>query len=412
MGTHIIDWVCLLLRWTHVITAIAWIGASFYFVWLDNNLQPPAEPDTKSRGVDGELWAVHGGGFYNPQKYVLAPKALPKNLHWFYWESYTTWMTGFALFVTLYLTNASVYLIDPSIRVMSPSVAVGMALAYLVMGWVAYDSLCRLFGSNGKLLGAFVALYVALATYCACHVFSGRAAFLLTGAMMATMMSANVLVWIIPGQKRVVAALRSGNVPNPMDGKRGKQRSVHNTYFTLPVLLAMLSNHYNFLYGHKHNWLVLLTLMAAGVAVRQFFLLRHKGEIRYAYPAAGAALVAAVIVATAPVSVASTGDGPSAETSNPHGAEGRPSAKDLVTMHEVREVLAQRCFQCHSTNPTLMSSPPKQLKFDADTTIQANAPLIYQHVVQQKSMPLGNLTKMTEDERTLIAMWFEGQSHP
>lgn len=239
MEGYILDWANMLLRWLHVITAIAWIGSSFYFVWLDNSLTRPNASDLKEKGVDGELWAVHGGGFYNPQKYLTAPKTLPENLHWFYWESYSTWMSGFALLVVLYLFNASTFLIDKNVYDMSPGAAVGFAVSYLVIGWVVYDSICRFFGKSDRTVGILVALYVAVAAFVACHVFSGRAAFLLTGAMIATIMSANVLFWIIPGQRKVVAALKAGQPVDPIHGKRGKQRSVHNTYFTLPVLFEI-----------------------------------------------------------------------------------------------------------------------------------------------------------------------------
>ncbi|EHP44097.1 hypothetical protein OR16_05452 [Cupriavidus basilensis OR16] len=300
MEGYILDWANLLLRWVHVITAIAWIGSSFYFVWLDNSLTRPDDPDLQEKGVGGELWAVHGGGFYNPQKYLSAPKTLPENLHWFYWESYSTWMTGFGLLVVLYLFNASTFLIDKNVMDMSPGAAIGFALSYLGVGWLVYDCICRVFGKSDRTVGILVAIYVALAAFVACHVFSGRAAFLLTGAMIATIMSANVLVWIIPGQRKVVAALRAGEV-DPVHGKNAKQRSVHNTYFTLPVLFAMLSNHYSMTYSYKYNWAVLVLVMLAGVLIRQFFILKHKGKINIAWPAAGVAVLAVVAVMIAPV---------------------------------------------------------------------------------------------------------------
>jgi uncharacterized membrane protein len=400
MHSHLVEWVALLLRWTHVITAIAWIGASFYFVWLDNHLVRPSSDELKTKGVDGELWAVHGGGFYNPQKYMVAPAKLPENLHWFYWESYSTWMSGFALLVVVYLSNAEVYLVDPSVRALSSGTAIGLALGYLGLGWAVYDAVCRTLGKYERLVGAAVSAYVTLATYAACQVFSGRGAFLLTGAMMATIMSANVFFWIIPGQRRVVQALRQGQAPDPMDGKRGKQRSVHNTYFTLPVLLAMLSNHYSFLYAHRYNWLVLLGLMGVGVLVREFFLLRHKGVFRWSLLLGAVALIGAVIGLTLP------------RQGSPTSASSRTTGS-AVSLAELKPTLALRCYGCHSANPTLMSAAPKGLLLDHDPTVVANASLIYQQVVLQRIMPLGNLTQITEEERSLFARWFEGlQDHP
>ncbi|MGO4279516.1 urate hydroxylase PuuD [Cupriavidus sp. RAF20_2] len=396
MEGYILDWANMLLRWVHVITAIAWIGSSFYFVWLDNSLTPPGDPALKEKGVGGELWAVHGGGFYNPQKYMTAPKALPENLHWFYWESYSTWMTGFGLLVVLYLFNASTYLIDKNVFDMSPGAAVGFAVSYLIIGWVVYDSICRLFGKSDRLVGILVAVFVGVAAYAACHIFSGRAAFLLTGAMIATIMSGNVLIWIIPGQRKVVAALKAGQPVDPIHGKRGKQRSVHNTYFTLPVLFAMLSNHYSMTYAHKQNWLVLILIMLAGVLIRQFFILKHKGKINVAWPAAGVALLGVVAVMIAPQprpQVASNAAG---------------DAANAVSFAKVQEIVNARCVQCHAEAPKMMPTAAKGIKLDTVDEIKAHAQLIYQQAVQQKAMPLGNVTQITEDERALLGQWFEG----
>ena len=251
MEAYLLEWGNLLLRWLHVIAAIAWIGESFHFVATDNRLYKPTDPDLVAKGVGGVSGAVHGGGFYHFNKYLVAPKNLPEHLHWSYWQSYTTWLSGFALLTVLYFLNASSFLVDPRVFDWSPAAAVGGALAYLVIGWVVYDGICRLVGRDkdgnvgGDLkVGVLVFVYVCVAAWVACRLFPGRAAFLLTGAMLATMMSANVAMVIIPGQRKVVAALRAGQTPDPNHGRRGKQRSVHNTYVTLPVIVAMLSNHY------------------------------------------------------------------------------------------------------------------------------------------------------------------------
>jgi uncharacterized membrane protein len=397
MEGYILDWANLLLRWVHVITAIAWIGSSFYFVWLDNSLTRPTDPDLQEKGVGGELWAVHGGGFYNPRKYLTAPKTLPENLHWFYWESYSTWMTGFGLLVVLYLFNASTFLIDKNVYDMSPGAAVGLALSYLAAGWVVYDVICRVFGKSDKTVGVLVAIYVAVAAYVACHLFSGRAAFLLTGAMIATIMSANVLVWIIPGQRKVVAALRAGQPVDPVHGKNAKQRSVHNTYFTLPVLFAMLSNHYSMTYSYKYNWAALILIMLAGVLIRQFFILKHKGKINVAWPAAGVAVLAVVAVLIAPQPRPAVAK-----------AEGGDAAAATVSFAKVQEVLNARCVQCHAAQPKMMPTAAKGIKLDTAEDIKAHAQLIYQQAVQQKAMPLGNVTQITDDERALLGQWFEG----
>ncbi|NOV25736.1 hypothetical protein E5S69_19720 [Cupriavidus necator] len=398
MEGYILDWANMLLRWVHVITAIAWIGSSFYFVWLDNSLTKPSAPDLKDKGVDGELWAVHGGGFYNPQKYLTAPKSLPENLHWFYWESYSTWMSGFALLVVLYLFNASTFLIDKNVFDMSPGAAVGFAVSYLLIGWIVYDSICRLFNKNDRLVGILVAIYIAAAAYVACHIFSGRAAFLLTGAMIATIMSANVLAWIIPGQRKVVAALKAGQPVDPIHGKRGKQRSVHNTYFTLPVLFAMLSNHYSMTYAHKYNWVVLILIMLSGVLIRQFFILKHKGKINVLWPAAGVAALAVVAVMIAPQ--------PRPAVAKAEGADA--AAATSVSFAKVQEVMNARCVQCHAEQPKMMPTAAKGIKLDTAEDIKSHAQLIYQQAVQQKAMPLGNVTQITDDERALLGQWFEG----
>ncbi|KAA0179727.1 urate hydroxylase PuuD [Cupriavidus cauae] len=395
MEGYILDWANLLLRWAHVITAIAWIGSSFYFVWLDNSLQKPVDPDLVDKGVGGELWAVHGGGFYNPQKYLTAPKKLPENLHWFYWESYSTWMTGFALLVVLYLFNASTFLIDKNVYDMSPGAAVGLAVAYLLVGWVVYDCICRVFGKNDRVVGILVALYVVLAAYVACHLFSGRAAFLLTGAMIATIMSANVLVWIIPGQRKTVAAMREGKPVDPIHGKNAKQRSVHNTYFTLPVLFAMLSNHYSMTYAHKYNWVVLVLIMLAGVLIRQFFILKHKGKINVLWPAAGVAALGVVAVMIAP------------QPRQPVAAQPDGATATKVSFAKVQEIMNARCVQCHAEAPKMMPTAAKGIKLDTADEIKAHAQLIYQQAVQQKAMPLGNVTQITDDERALLGQWFE-----
>jgi uncharacterized membrane protein len=412
MEAYLLDWGNLLLRWVHVITAIAWVGSSFYFVFLDNNLLKPTSPDLIEKGVDGAMWAVHGGGFYNPQKYMVAPKKIHSHLHWFYWESYSTWISGFALFTLLYLWNASTFLIDKSRMNWSPPEAVAVALSFLVVFWFIYDQISRRFGfrKNGEAwVAALLIPVIALACWLACQWFAGRAAFLLVGAMIATAMSANVFFWIIPGQRKVVAAMTSGTkLPAQelaMYGKRGKQRSVHNTYFTLPVLFAMLSNHYSFLYTHAQSWLVLLAMMLAGAMIRQFFVQRHgykHGRASHPWPwaAVGVVIILAVIVLMRPL----------AETSAAAAATPGTAETGVVTPHTtptklmtVQRIVTERCVQCHGEQVQM-----KNLRLDSLSQIQAQAQNIYQQVVVTKQMPMNNATGITPGERAVIKDWFEG----
>ena len=396
METYLLDWANLLLRWTHVIVAIAWIGSSFYFVFLDSSLTRPEAPDLKAKGVDGELWAVHGGGFYHPQKYLVAPKTLPEHLHWFYWESYSTWLTGFALFTVLYLFNAGSFLVDKSVFDWSPAAAIGASLGFLAAFWIFYDLICRWVGEkNGKvggdaIVGALVFVFIAAASYLACQLFAGRAAFLLVGAMIATAMSANVFVWIIPGQRKVIAQMKAGQPVDPIHGQRAKQRSVHNTYFTLPVLVAMLSNHYGWLYQGAHNWLVLVLLMTAGALIRHSFVARHKALVQgkrvpWEYAAGGTALIAGLAVWLAPAPQ------PTA-----------PPAPEKVSMAEVRSVVEQRCVPCHNAQVQ-----QKNVALHTPELIKQHAQAVYQQAVVLKLMPMNNATQITDAERALIRRWFE-----
>jgi uncharacterized membrane protein len=409
MEAYLLDWVNLLVRWVHVITAIAWIGSSFYFVFLDNNLVKPTSPDLLEKGVDGAMWAVHGGGFYNPQKYMVAPQKIHTKLHWFYWESYSTWLSGFALFTVLYLYNASTYLIDKSLMDWQPSVAIAVALGFLIVFGLLYDVICMLVGfrKHGELIvGALVLCLVALMSYLACRWFAGRAAFLLVGASIATAMSANVFLWIIPGQKKVVAAMHSGTkLPAKalaIYGKRGKQRSVHNTYFTLPVLFAMLSNHYSFMTTHAHNWLVLFLMMLGGALIRQYFVQRHSwhhGRASNPLPwaVAGVVVLAAVIVWLRPVAQDATKKiAPNVQTA---GTTGTNSASKQYA--ELQKVLEQRCMMCHNAQMQM-----KNVRLDSPEAVKLHAQNIYQQVVVTKQMPMNNATGITDAERAVIAQWF------
>jgi uncharacterized membrane protein len=395
MDAYLLDWINLLLRWAHVITAIAWIGSSFYFVLLDNSLSRPEHEDLKAKGVDGEMWAVHGGGFYHSNKYMLAPRwrALPDNLHWSYWESYSTWLTGFALFTVLYLFNAGSFLIDKTVFDWSPAAAIAASLGFLVAFWFVYDAICRVFGQrkNGDLIVSVgVTAFVVFASWLACQLFAGRAAFLLVGAMLATAMSANVFVWIIPGQRKVIAQLRAGHAPDAIHGQRGKQRSVHNTYFTLPVIVAMLSNHYGWLYQGKHNWIVLVLLMLAGALIRHSFVARHKAHVEHRRAPWEHAVVGTLVLVGCAIWLAP----PPTSTS--------AAAPKAVGYAEVRAVIDQRCAICHNAQVQ-----QKNVALHTPELLKQHAQSVYQQVAVLKLMPLNNATQITDEERALIKRWFD-----
>jgi uncharacterized membrane protein len=397
MEAYLLDWANLLLRWAHVITAIAWIGSSFYFVLLDNSLTPPQEPDLKAKGIDGENWAVHGGGFYHANKYMVAPKwrPLPDNLHWSYWESYSTWLTGFALFTVLYLFNAGSFLVDKSVYDWSAGTAIVAALGFLAAFWFIYDAICRTLGQrqNGDIVvGVLVFVFIVFASWLACQLFAGRAAFLLVGAMIATAMSANVFFWIIPGQRTVVAQLRAGETPDPIHGQRGKQRSVHNTYFTLPVIVAMLSNHYGWLYQGKNNWFVLVLLMLAGALIRHSFVARHKAHVQHKrapweHAIVGTAALVGMAFWLAPP---------------PQSAQAKAAAAKPVAFAEVQALVSAKCTMCHNEQVQ-----QKNVALHTPELIKQHAQTVYQQVSVLKLMPLNNATQVTDDERALIKRWFE-----
>jgi uncharacterized membrane protein len=397
MLSYGIEWLNLLVRWLHLIVGIAWIGASFYFVWLDNSIRPPkAGSDLAQRGVSGELWAVHGGGFYNPQKYLVAPKELPMELHWFKWEAYATWLSGFAMLFIVYYFNASAMMIDKSVADLSPWQAIGIGLGTLAIGWAAYDALCRSpLGKHEGLLAIVMYGLIVFAAYLLSTLLSGRAAYIHVGAMIGTIMVGNVLMVIIPGQRKLVEAMKLGNSPDPIHGQRAKQRSVHNNYFTLPVLFIMISNHYAMTYNHAYNWLVLAAIMAAGALIRHFFNLKHKGRIVWGYPAAGGLLLLAVAIAIAPKPIVRV------KTTAANTAE--PS---FVT---VQAVINRRCVSCHSDHPTQPGFPvaPAGMMLQTAELIHKNAARVYLQAVQLKAMPLGNLTGITDEERATIGAWYE-----
>ncbi|HUR57276.1 MAG TPA: urate hydroxylase PuuD [Opitutaceae bacterium] len=394
MDAHLMDFLSLLVRWLHIIAGIAWIGASFYFIWLDNSIEPPpAGSENAKKGVSGELWAVHGGGFYNPQKYAVAPATLPATLHWFKWEAYTTWLSGTALLVIVYWLKAQTMMIDPTVAALTPWQAIGIGAGSMVGAWLIYDGLCRSpLGRNDALLGVIVFGLVALLAFGLGRAFGGRAAFMHVGTAIGTIMVANVFFVIIPGQKKMVDAMRAGGLPDPIHGLRGKQRSVHNNYFTLPVLFIMISNHYASTYSHKHAWAILVLISAAGVAIRHFFNRRHKGVLAWQYPALGGVLLGVAAWWTLP------------------RLPPLPPVEGAVTFDRVRAIVGQRCIGCHSPTPSFpgLPQPPAGVVLHTPDNLTRNSQRIFQQVVATRTMPLGNITQMTDQERAVVAAWIAG----
>jgi len=389
IDVYLADWLSLILRWAHIITGIAWIGSSFYFIWLDARLNvPPRDPENPD--VAGDLWAVHGGGFYHAQKYKVAPAQLPEPLHWFKWEAYFTWMTGLALFIVVYYLNAEAMLIDPAVLPLSPAEAAILSVALLLAGWLLYDGLCRLnLGSTTfAVLGTVLLLILCWGVS---HVYTGRGAYMQIGAMLGTIMAANVFFIIIPSQKQLVAAKLRREQPDARLGARAKQRSVHNNYLTLPVVFTMLSTHFAFTYAHAYNWLVLFVIFAAGMLVRHYFNLRNQGRNVVALPIA--ALVIGVVLAWA------------IAPRKPMAASGATAA---ASFDDVHQIIAARCVTCHSAHPTHPTAPVAAagVMFDTPRDILVRAPRIFERVVVTQTMPLANLTQMTPEERATIATWY------
>ncbi|NNF17717.1 MAG: urate hydroxylase PuuD [Gammaproteobacteria bacterium] len=397
MSAYIVDWMSLLIRWLHVITGIAWIGASFYFVWLDNHLKPVAADVAKRRGVHGDLWAVHGGGFYHSEKFLLGPqdRELPAQLHWFKWEAYWTWISGMLLLGLVYWYGATSFLIDSSVAALSPVAGIAISVAVIALGWLIYDAVCRTI-THELALGAIIVVFVLFLDWLLFQLFSARAAFIHVGAVLGTIMVANVLFVIIPGQQQMVAAIRAGKPPDPRPGIQGKQRSVHNTYFTLPVLFIMISSHYPMTYGHSYGWLVLAGILCAGVLIRVYFVQRHTGKNRPVLFIAGLLLLAVIAVVIRPASL-----------------QERTGVAELdpVTTADIVPVIQQHCTSCHSerTTDVVFLAAPMGVMFDTVDQIEALAPKIYQRTVVSKDMPLANNTSMTEDERALIGAWYAGR---
>jgi uncharacterized membrane protein len=387
------DWLDFLFRWLHVIAGIVWIGSSFYFIALDNHLTEPKDERDAAEGVGGEAWEIHGGGFYVVRKYRVAPPVLPERLHWFKWEAYTTWLSGFALLIVVYYVNADTYLVDKTVADISTTTAIAASVALLAVAWLVYDGLCRLLAQRPVVLAAtFVALLTA-AAYGISELFGGRALWIQVGAMLGTIMVANVFFVIIPAHRELVRAKEAGREPDPAAGVRGKQRSVHNNYLTLPVVLTMISNHFPVQYSRSNSWLVLVALMATGAWVRHFFNLRHQGKTAWPIPVTAALAVTGIALAIRP----------------DDGSAPAVGGTAVVPFAQVRQIVQRRCVECHSANPTNpdFSVAPKGIELDSPEKIARQADAIEEQAVTTKAMPLGNVTGMTQRERDLLGRWID-----
>ena len=386
------EWLSFAVRWLHVIAAVAWIGSSFYFIALDLSLKTH---ERLPEGVGGDTWQVHGGGFYHLQKYVVAPAAMPERLTWFKWESYATWLSGFAMLGVVYYAGAELYLIDLGVLELEPWQAILVSLGALALGWAVYDGLCRAFVTNDQLAFAILFAFFIALTWGFTQVFSGRGAFVHAGAVIATIMTANVFMIIIPGQKRIVAALRAGEAPDPALGERAKQRSTHNNYLTLPVIFLMLSVHYPLAFATRWNWVIVALVLVIGVVIRHFFNNLHAGKLRpwWTWAAAAAAFCVIVWLPTYP----------------PHPSKRNEASQAAADFEAVREIVEVRCALCHAAEPGWegMATAPKGVHLESDGDIRRQARDIYLQAARSHAMPPGNITDISALERRQLAQWYE-----
>jgi len=418
---HFTEWLNLGIRWIHMITGIAWIGASFYFVWLENNLNR----SNPREGLSGDLWAIHGGGIYHLEKYKLAPPKMPENLHWFKWEAYFTWLSGVALLLVVYYLNPSLYLIKPGVE-LAPAMGIAIGLGSMLAGYVIYHFLCDSpLGKRPALLGAVLFVLIIAAAYGFSLIFSGRAAYIHVGAIIGTIMVGNVFFTIMPAQRALVKAIETNTTPDPLLPAKGLLRSRHNNYFTLPVLFIMISNHFPSTYGSQYNWLILAGIAILAVLVRHYFNTRHDsnkfvwtlpaaalGMICLAYVTSPASRAPAAIPVAAVEQPASTNTA-QVEASNeatptePVSSEAAAPAAGNADFAKVESVIHERCTVCHSVTPSspMFSAPPAGFMLDTPEQMKAQAAKIHAQTVASQIMPLGNITQMTQDERDLIGSW-------
>jgi uncharacterized membrane protein len=384
------EWLSLVLRWLHVVAGIAWIGSSFYFIHLDLSLR---HRSALPAGVQGDAWQVHGGGFYHMVKYLIAPARMPDELTWFKWEAYTTWLSGFALLVIVYYLGADLYLIDRSVLMLTPPMAAAIAFASLLLAWLIYEALCRsVLGRHEIALALTGYVFLVALTYAFTHVFSGRGAFTQIGALIGTIMVANVFVIVIPNQKKTVAALLAGKEPDPVWGAEAKQRSVHNNYLTLPVVFLMIANHYPLMFATRFNWLIVAIVLAIGPVIRHFFNSRHEGK---GSPWWTWGVAAAGMAAVAWLSAAGPRD------------TGNAARADKVDIRAAHNAVLARCSMCHMSEPVWpgVHAPPKGVLLDSAENIARHAHLIEINAVRSSAMPPGNITEMTPQERQILAAW-------
>jgi uncharacterized membrane protein len=390
-------WEEAFLRWLHVIAGIAWIGTSFYFIQLDYSLK---RREGLPEGAYGEAWQVHGGGFYNMVKYLVAPVRLPAELIWFKWEAYATWISGFALVVAIYYGHASLYLIDPAVLDISPATGIAISVAGLILGWVVYDGLCRSpLGRNATVLAAAGFVFLVLLALVFSRVFSARGAFMQMGALIGTIMAANVLMIIIPGQRKVVADLVAGRTPDPIHGQRGKQRSTHNNYLTLPVIFVMISNHYPLAYATRWSWMILALVIVMGAVIRHFYNTRHQGLPSPWWTWGVATACAALVIWLSALGPA----GPPRR----HTEAAEPPAVTAVTFAQVEDIVVSRCSMCHAAEPVWLGihRPPRGVVLDTPVSIAAHAREIAVSAAWSSAMPPSNVTDLTPEERRLLAAW-------
>ncbi|MBA1200908.1 urate hydroxylase PuuD [Pseudomonas capeferrum] len=431
MEAHLLEWLNLSVRWVHLITGVAWIGASFYFVWLENNLNRANPGD----GLSGDLWAIHGGGIYHLEKYKLAPPKMPDNLHWFKWEAYFTWMSGVALLCVVFYWNPVLYLLAPGSSLSGPE-GVAIGIGSLIAGWFIYDLLCDSpLGKRPILLGGVLFVLIIAACYGFSQIFSGRGAYLHTGAIMGTIMVGNVFRIIMPAQRQLVAAIEKNVTPDPLLPAKGLLRSRHNNYFTLPVLFIMISNHFPSTYGSQYNWLILAGIAVAAVLIRHYFNTRHDSA-KYAWtlPVGALAMICLAYV-TGPKPMSTAPEQAAAQSQYqplPETAQGGKTAAERraeqaaqatqapateaqaastttsdADFEKIHSVIQERCTVCHSSTPTspLFSAAPGGVMFDTPQQIQAQAARIQAQAVASQIMPLGNITQMTQQERELVGAW-------
>lgn len=396
MESYFFELAHLVLRYFHVVAGIAWIGASFYFVWLDNNLQTP--PDwKKEKGIRGDLWAIHGGGFYEIAKYQNGPEQMPTTLHWFKWEAYTSWITGFLLFSLLYYVGADAYLLDVTKSELSKVAAIASSLAFIFVGYVVYRLLCNSpLVEKGYAFTVTVIALLTLWTWGLDQLFSDRAVYIHIGALVGTCMAGNVYHVIMPGQRYMVSEIEAGRIPDPAPGLKAKQCSVHNNYATLPIIFIMLSNHFAYTYSHQFGWLILMALFVIGMWIRHFFNLKHRGIYKPQVLVSGIAAFFVLMLAVAPWHLLQANNSAVTDTTSA-----------VVTDEQAWVIIDKHCTECHSQTPrsAMFSSAPKGFVLDTIEHAKVASQLIHTRAIVNKDMPLANMTQMSDDERDILALW-------